>query len=128
MSEYTYEIQGCVQVGDDVQRCLEGEPEFWGIYRRPVEPNEVGHHLAEWVADRPTLPEAQELLDRIKTAEPNEPCVHCGAAPSVVYDGGMWRTVCSTGCVRPVWTGSTREDALSHWDKGIRTRRLRAAA
>jgi hypothetical protein len=59
---HTYEFRSCRSVGDSVEECRPDQAEFWGVYARANEPNENGHHLADWVADFETMEQAVKFI------------------------------------------------------------------
>lgn len=50
-AKFTYEVRPCLDEPDGVTECPEYEAEFWGVYERPVDPDEHNFRLATWIAD-----------------------------------------------------------------------------
>ena len=50
-AKFTYEAHPCIEELDGVTECPEAEADFWGVYERPVEPDEYNSRLAIWIAD-----------------------------------------------------------------------------
>ena len=51
---YTYEVRPCKVYGPEVTQCAPEEAQFWGLYKRPAEPDSNSQQLGDWVADFPT--------------------------------------------------------------------------
>lgn len=57
--KFDLEVRACREdAGHVVEQCAPEDAEFWGVYTRPVQPDENGWLLADWIADFNTKAEA----------------------------------------------------------------------
>lgn len=61
--KFTYEVEAVREDEDGIAMCDESEADFWGVYERPVEPDDHGNQLAVWVADFARREDAQVFRD-----------------------------------------------------------------
>lgn len=48
---FTYEVEAVTETEEGVAICNESDADYWGLYERPITPDEHGDRLAVWVAD-----------------------------------------------------------------------------
>lgn len=76
LQAYTYEVEPCRQSPgslpdesrSEVEVCTPEQADFWGVYRRPTQPDAQGRHLAQWVSDHPNQAEAQAAADQLSNS------------------------------------------------------------